>query len=411
MARDSTLNIAVGLIAGIAVSVATYQADVVFAPLTLGLFIIALVWPMQDWLQGRMPALLALAITMTVTIAVMLAFASLAAWGFGHVGRSVIADSDRYQAIYDRAIAWLESHDISVAGLWAEHFNVGWMLRWAQTITGRVNTTLGFWLITLVYVILGLMEVDDLRRKAQAFLAPEAACMLLSATADTARKFRKYMLVRTQMSLATGVLVGLFAWGAGLAFALEWGVIAFALNYIPFIGPFVATLFPTLLAMAQFGSWQAVLGVFVCLNIIQFVIGSYVEPRVSGNVLSISPMVVLFAVFFWTFLWGLYGAFIGVPIAIAALTFCGHYPSTRWIAELLGGPARQLRRAATSRRPPPQYGRARARAGIWNHLVRRLANGRRSASARRGGPSPATGPRRSSCARKSRSSRCGDGRA
>jgi len=212
------------------------------------------------------------------------------------------------------------------------------MLRWAQAITGRVNTTLSFWLITLVYVILGLMELDDLRRKAQAFIAPEAARMLLSATGDTARKFRKYMVVRTQMSLATGILVGVFAWGAGLRFAVEWGVIAFALNYVPFIGPFVATLFPTLLAMAQFASWQAVLAVFVCLNIIQFVIGSYVEPRVSGNVLSISPMVVLFAVFFWTFLWGLYGAFIGVPIAIAALTFCGHYPSTRWIAELLGGP-------------------------------------------------------------------------
>jgi predicted PurR-regulated permease PerM len=135
------------------------------------------------------------------------------------------------------------------------------------------------------------------------------------------------------------LLVGVFAWVTGLQFAAEWGVIAFALNYIPFIGPFVATLFPTLLAMAQFASWQAVLGVFACLNIIQFVIGSYVEPRVSGNVLSISPVVVLFAVFFWTYLWGLYGAFIGVPIAIAALMFCGHYSSTRWIADLLGGPA------------------------------------------------------------------------
>ncbi len=216
---------------------------------------------------------------------------------------------------------------------------MGWMLRWAQAITGRVNTTLSFWLITLVYVILGLMEVDDLSRKAQALLAPEAARPLLSATADTARKFRKYMAVRTQMSLATGLLVGVFAWVTGLQFAAEWGVIAFALNYIPFIGPFVATLFPTLLAMAQFASWQAVLGVFACLNIIQFVIGSYVEPRVSGNVLSISPVVVLLAVFFWTFLWGLYGAFIGVPIAIAALTFCGHGSSTRWIADLFGGPA------------------------------------------------------------------------
>jgi predicted PurR-regulated permease PerM len=91
--------------------------------------------------------------------------------------------------------------------------------------------------------------------------------------------------------------------------------------------------------MTQFDSWQAVLGVFVCLNIIQFVVGSYVEPRVSGNMLLISPSVVLFAVFFWTFLWGLFGTFIGVPIAIAILTFCDQHPSSRWLADLLGGPA------------------------------------------------------------------------
>ncbi len=339
MAREAAVKTWVALVAAAAISLTAYSADVVFAPLTLGLFIIALVWPLQDWLQRRMPALFALAITMTVTVAVMLAFASLVVWGFGRVGRSLIADSSRYQALYDAAVAWLENHGVSAAGLWAEHFNVGWMLRWAQQITGRVNTTLSFWLITLVYVILGLMEVDDLRRKAEAFVGPDEARALLSATEDTARKFRKYMIVRTQMSLATGLLVGAFACATGLQFAAEWGVIAFALNYIPFIGPFVATLFPTLLAMAQFATWQAVLGVFVCLNIIQFVIGSYVEPRVSGNVLSISPMVVLFAVFFWTFLWGLYGAFIGVPVTIAALTFCGHYPSTRWIADVFGGPA------------------------------------------------------------------------
>jgi predicted PurR-regulated permease PerM len=337
MAREATVKIWVALVAAAAISLAAYSADVVFAPLTLGLFIIALVWPLQARLQSRMPPLIALAITMTVTVAVMLAFASLVGWGFGRVGRSLIAESGRYQALYDAAVAWLDSHGVSAAGLWAEHFNVGWMLRWALQITGRVNTTLGFWLVTLVYVILGLMEVDDLRRKAESFGGPDDE--LLSATEDTARRFRKYMAVRTQMSLATGVLVGVFAWAAGLKFAAEWGVIAFALNYIPFIGPFIATLFPTLLAMAQFATWQAVLGVFVCLNIIQFVIGSYVEPRVSGNVLSISPLLVLFSVFFWTFLWGLYGAFIGVPIAIAALAFCSHYPSTRWIADMFGGPA------------------------------------------------------------------------
>ena len=55
--------------------------------------------------------------------------------------------------------------------------------------------------------------------------------------------------------------------------------------------------------------------------------------------LSISPSIVLFAVFFWTFLWGLFGAFIGVPIALAILTFCDQHPSSRWLADLLGRPA------------------------------------------------------------------------
>jgi AI-2 transport protein TqsA len=123
---------------------------------------------------------------------------------------------------------------------------------------------------------------------------------------------------------------------AGLQLAAEWGVIAFALNYIPFIGPFIVTLFPTLYALAQFASWQSALAVFLGLNVIQFVIGSYVEPRISGKALAISPSVVLFAVFFWTFLWGLFGAFIGVPITIALLAFCAQHPSTRWLVDIFG---------------------------------------------------------------------------
>ncbi len=338
MRPDAVSRTSLALLAAIGAAVAASQADVVFAPLALAAFIIALVWPLQSWLKARAPALVALALTMTLTILVMVAFASLAVWGFSRVGRSVIADSGRYQAIYDAAVAWLDSHGVSVAGLWSEHFNVGWLLRSAQQITGRVNTTLTFWIITLVYVIIGLMEVEDAERKVRAYLPDESAGLLIAASADTARKFRKYMEVRTLMSLATGALVWAFALATGLQFAVEWGVIAFALNYIPFIGPFIATLFPTLLAMAQFATWEAAVGVFICLNVIQFVIGSYVEPRVSGAVLAISPLVVLCAVFFWTFLWGLFGSFIGVPIVIAALTFCEHYPATQWIAGLLGGP-------------------------------------------------------------------------
>jgi len=252
------------------------------------------------------------------------------------VGRSLIADAPRYQALYENLVKWLDDHGISVMGVWAEHFNVGWALRAAQRVAGRINVTLRFWLIALVYLILGLLEVGDICRKIEALNNPEVSRVLLNGSAATAIKFRKYLWVRTQMSALTGLLVGLFALATGLQFAAEWGVIAFVLNYIPFIGPFIATLFPTLLAMTQFDSWQAVLGAFIGLNIIQFIVGSYVEPRVSGGVLSISPFVVLFAIFFWTFLWGLIGTFIGVPITLAILTFCSQHPSSRWVSDLLG---------------------------------------------------------------------------
>lgn len=187
MTRGSIHNVAVALIAAIAVAVAAYEAEVVFAPLTLGFFIIALVWPMQAALQRRIPAPATLFITMTITAAVMLAFSSLLVWGFGRVGRSVIADSGRYQTIYDAVVGWLDGHGLSVAGLWAQHFNVSWMLRGAQQITGRLNTTLSFWLTTLLYVILGLMEIDGLRRRVEAYLEPGSARALLSAAADAKR--------------------------------------------------------------------------------------------------------------------------------------------------------------------------------------------------------------------------------
>ena len=332
------LRVALGILTALAVLLALYRASSVLSPLALALFAMAIVWPIQKRLQSVMPTILALAITVLATVTVCFGIASLAVWAFSRVGHSAVADAARYQTLYSRMIAWLDGHGISVAGLWAEHFNVRWLLGLAQRVTERVNSTLAFWLIALTYLILGLLEVDDFRRKIQALDNREIARVLLEGSAATAGKFRTYMLVRTEMSAVTGVLVGVFAWVTGLRFAVEWGVIAFVLNYIPFIGPFIATLFPTLLAMTQFDSWQAVLGMFIGLNLIQFAIGSYAEPRIAGSVLSISPTAVLFSIFLWTFLWGFFGTFIGVPITLAILTYCEQHPSSRWVADLLGGP-------------------------------------------------------------------------
>ena len=108
---------------------ALYFARSVFAPLAFAVFIIALIWPVQRRLQSRMPKLVALAVSVLVTILIFTAFGSMITWSFTRVGRYVVGDSARFQSHYAQLANWLEGHGIVLAGVWAEHFNVGWLLR------------------------------------------------------------------------------------------------------------------------------------------------------------------------------------------------------------------------------------------------------------------------------------------
>jgi AI-2 transport protein TqsA len=328
---------ALAIVAAILVFAALASAESVFAPLAFALFIVALAWPLQRWLQLRLPMLAALAGTMLVVVGVVLFLSAATVWAFGNVTRWFIAEAPRLQLIYSKKIEWFDQNGIAVAGFVGDQFNSAWLIRLLQEFAKRLNTTLSFCIVTFVYALLGLLEVDDVQSKLQR-LEPDFGHRLIQAASETSSNLQKYMRVRTIMSLLTGVLVWALVGLAGLDLAVEWGVIAFVLNYIPFIGPFVATLLPTVFAAAQFESWQVAVAIFVCLNLIQFFVGSYLEPRIAGKVLSISPFVVLFTVFFWSYLWGIAGAFIGIPIVVAALAILRQFPSCRWMIVILSGP-------------------------------------------------------------------------
>ncbi len=90
------------------------------------------------------------------------------------MGRYIVADAARFQLLYNQITDWLEGHGIVVESLWAEHFNVGWVLRAFQEITARINGTLSFSFIVLIYFILGLMEVDDAARRLRGMKNKEA---------------------------------------------------------------------------------------------------------------------------------------------------------------------------------------------------------------------------------------------
>jgi len=210
-----------------------------------------------------------------------------------------------------------------------------WLIQILRAVGGSLQGVFSFSIVTFVFVILGLLEVEPLGRRLRRIGDGEAGAAAIDAATEIAVRLQTYMLVRFGMSVVTGLALWAFVAAYGLELQSEWGVIAFVLNFIPFIGSFVATLLPTLFAAAQFESLSAAFVVFIALNLLQFAIGSYIEPRVAGTAVSVSPFMVLFAVFFWGMLWGIAGAFIGVPILITLAALCARYPASRPIAVLL----------------------------------------------------------------------------
>ena len=320
--HDRSIRVMLAILTTIAVVAALHFTRPIFIPIAFSIFIVAIVWPLQSGLQRRLPTLVSLAITISVTAIVITTLLFLAVWGFGVVGQWLFRNTARFQESYAAVIRSLDGHGIRAADFIAEYFDVRWITRTFQQVTGRLHGTVTFVLVTLVFSVAGAVGSAGRQEKAGSPSRPGIGAIAGTRVHPHCRAIPQYMLVRTGMSLLTGIAIWVFLLFAGLELATAWGVIAFALNYIPFVGPFIATLFPSIFAIVQLESWQGALLIFMGLNLIQFLIGSYLEPRIAGAALSMSPFLVLFSVFFWMFIWGIPGAFIGVPIMIALLTIC-----------------------------------------------------------------------------------------
>jgi predicted PurR-regulated permease PerM len=321
----------------ILVAAALYFARSIFAPLAFAIFMVAIVWPLQRALERKLPQAVALLLTLILTIAAVIAISSMVTWALSVERQWLMGHAARFQSIYLEWVRWLEEHEIFVVGPLSERFDVMWFVRLFQALVGHINTLVGFAILVFIFLMLALIETGDFRERL-ALASKQAKGPDFAEVGEAiAAKIRKYMLVRTQMSALTGFAVWGWALLSGLELAPAWGIIAFVVNYIPFIGSFIATLLPSIFAVAQFGTLHDSLFVFLGMFAIQFGIGNYLEPLVAGAALSISPLAVVFAVFFFGFLWGMPGAFLGVPILIAILMLCAHYPSTKWIATLLSG--------------------------------------------------------------------------
>jgi predicted PurR-regulated permease PerM len=132
-------------------------------------------------------------------------------------------------------------------------------------------------------------------------------------------------------------------------------VVSGLLNLIPTIGPAISVIPPTLFAILQFDGLARPAAVFAGLGVIQFFLGNFVDPKIGGHVMHLSPFLVALAVVFWGWVWGSLGALIAMPLLAAVVITCRQFDSTRWIAMLVSA-ERKPKVSASLRRPRPAAG-------------------------------------------------------
>ena len=135
--------------------------------------------------------------------------------------------------------------------------------------------------------------------------------------------------------MVTGLLVGLITWWIGLDFPLLWGMIAFLLNYVPTIGSIIASVPAILMALVQLGVGEAVTPGLAYFGI-NILFGSFLEPRLLGYGVGISPLIVFTGLVIWGWILGPVGMLLSVPLTMALKMALEHNERTRWIAILIG---------------------------------------------------------------------------
>ena len=144
----------------------------------------------------------------------------------------------------------------------------------------------------------------------------------------------QYFSIRTRLNLLTGVGVSLLCLLVGVDYPLLWGVLAFALSYIPYIGLFVAMIPPTLLALAESGWLQAAI-IVIGITAINLTIENVVEPGYTGRRLQLSPTIVFMSFFLWAWLLGPVGALLSMPITVMLMLALQSDDSTHWLAQII----------------------------------------------------------------------------
>jgi AI-2 transport protein TqsA len=336
--KNRFVKFGVGIVVLFLVGVFLKLAKPVLIPFCLAVLFAFAVAPALDFLARRkVPKALALVVILLLTFAVLYLIGTV----FYASGKSFAAELPSYNEMVKSFLAGIDQavpDPRLKVGLtdWVTSLNVA---RMGTFLVSALGPFLGFMsqlLIIFVFMIFILAGRGRMTKKfAEAFPADQASALGKAAVRINC-EIQRYLAVKTLTNLFIGILVTSALAVFGVPFAVVFGVLAFLFNYVPTLGAVASVALPVLLAFFIEGSLSLKVGlVLAVLTAIHVALHRFLERRFMGKVPELSPLLVLFSLFFWAWLWGIPGMILAVPILAAMKIVFANVPALRFLETMM----------------------------------------------------------------------------
>ena len=308
-------------------------------PMVLAIFIWYLINILADFIamarvrDWQLPRWLCFLLALVIIFGSLGLVTNLISTSINNVIRKAPTYQDKVEAIIDQGAEWMGLDESPQLNELIHQVNFTKTVQsLGVTLAGFISNT-GLILVYTLFIFLeqkcflpkmdNLFTRDPQRKKIRGILR----CIY----DDT----KTYIGIKTFTSLLTGIVSYIIMKSVGLDFAVFWALLIFLFNYIPTIGSIVATFFPSVLALVQFDTMPPFLVVVIGVTLTQVFVGNILEPRLMGNTLNLSPLVILLSLGLWGSLWGIPGAILCVPITVVMGIIFSNFEATRPFAVLL----------------------------------------------------------------------------
>jgi predicted PurR-regulated permease PerM len=310
--------------------------SVLLVPFLIAAFLALITVRPMLWLQAHhVPSVLAALLIVTMIMLVLAIVGTILGTSIADFTAALPAYQQRLDVIIAGVFDFMVKNfklDESVESL-GDIIDPGFAMGLVAALLNSLREVLTNTFLIIFTMIFILLEAGTAKTKFRAAFGSSADN--IETVREFMRNLGRYLGIKTLVSIATGVLAGLLTWSIGVDFPLLWAMLAFLLNYVPTIGSIIAAVPAILLALIQLGIGPAgatALG-FISINVI---FGNFLEPRLMGYGVGISPLVVFVGLIAWGWIFGPVGMLLSVPLTMTLKMALESDERTRWVAILLG---------------------------------------------------------------------------